>query len=285
MLKICIIIIFTQGLISAQSIKPNNFFVPENRKSFGHYLYCEKDYLRSVAELREFLKTESDDTLRFQIAKALQNLGKYSESADNFKTLFFSSLREEAKTEYFRSKYQTGNLSDFNFNTKINSYLPNNNLNQISQLTAVSMLLYEDGKIDSHQLMNEFPDSLKPPLKNFYLRKIDPGFKSPTSAAIMSAIIPGMGKIYADEVGDGITAFLAVGLLSFLAYDNFRADHDFRAWLFTGLAAYFYAGNIYGSAAAAQYYNAGIRFNFKNDVEVFINRQNLFLSDYDFWCR
>ena len=61
--------------------------------------------------------------------------------------------------------------------------------------------------------------------------------------------------------------FFSYRIFSFLAYDNFRADHDFRAWLFTGLAAYFYAGNIYGAAAAVQQYNAGIKLSFENDVK------------------
>ena len=98
----------------------------------------------------------------------------------------------------------------------------------------------------------------------------------------MSALIPGSGKIYAGEIGDGIIAAIATGLCGYLAYDNFKAKHNFRGWLFGGLSAFFYAGNIYGSAASAQIYNAGIQFDFVNDVKIYLNKKNYFTPEYEF---
>ena len=75
---------------------------------------------------------------------------------------------------------------------------------------------------------------------------------------------------------------LATGLLAFLAYDNFRADHEARAWIFTGLGAFFYAGNIYGSIASAQIFNAKIDFDFNEGLRLFLEKENYFLPQYDF---
>ena len=58
---------------------------------------------------------------------------------------------------------------------------------------------------------------------------------------------------------------LFTGVFTFLAVNNFRNDHPTRGWIFSGLAAYFYAGNIYGSAAAAQNYNAAVKFTFDTE--------------------
>jgi hypothetical protein len=81
------------------------------------------------------------------------------------------------------------------------------------------------------------------------------------------------------NITDGLTSFLVTGALTFLAVDNFKHKHNFRGWLFTGLGAFFYAGNIYGSAAAAQIFNAGIQLNFDRDVKLYFEKRNYFLPE------
>ena len=77
-------------------------------------------------------------------------------------------------------------------------------------------------------------------------------------------------------------AFLVTGVFAFLAYDNFRADHKTRAWIFTGLTTLFYGGNVYGSVTAAQIYNAKITFEFNDGLSVFLQNKNYFVPEYDF---
>jgi len=119
-------------------------------------------------------------------------------------------------------------------------------------------------------------------LISFYQQKKFPQHKSPTTAAILSTFIPGAGKIYTGEIGDGITSLIATALTTYLAISNFKADHQFRGWLFTGVAAFFYVGNIYGSAASAQIYNARIQFSFDKEVKLFFEQRNYFLPKIDF---
>ena len=85
--------------------------------------------------------------------------------------------------------------------------------------------------------------------------------------------------MYVGEWGDGIMALITTGLFAFLAYDNFRADHNTRAWIFTGLGAFFYAGNIYGSVAAAQIYNAKIAFEFEDCLNLYLEHKNYFTPE------
>ena len=49
-----------------------------------------------------------------------------------------------------------------------------------------------------------------------------------------------------------------------------------------GFAAFFYTGNIYGSVAAAQIFNARIDFEFQNGLKIFLEQENYFLPEYDF---
>ena len=73
--------------------------------------------------------------------------------------------------------------------------------------------------------------------------------KSPLLAGLMSAIVPGSGKIYAGKTGQGLITFiqnLALGLQTYEAYrrDGWKSP---RFLLYSGLFTFFYVGNIWGS--------------------------------------
>jgi TM2 domain-containing membrane protein YozV len=152
----------------------------------------------------------------------------------------------------------------------------------LKKLTTISMLYDTLFDIAKEEFLSPFDFSEQNTVSLFYDYKVKPPYKSSALAGILSAVIPGSGKIYVGEWGDGITAFLVTGLLAFLAYDNFRADHTTRAWIFTGLGAFFYAGNIYGSIASAQIFNARIDFEFNDGLKLFLEKKNYFLPEYDF---
>lgn len=80
---------------------------------------------------------------------------------------------------------------------------------------------------------------------------------SPWAAGILSAAVPGLGRVYAGKTAEGIVSFLYTAALGFTAYDFYRGAGA-RSPLFiisATLAAVFYAGNILGSATAARRIN------------------------------
>jgi TM2 domain-containing membrane protein YozV len=123
-------------------------------------------------------------------------------------------------------------------------------------------------------------------MRAFVNRKKNPDYKNPLIAAILSGIIPGAGKIYSKRYEDGLVALVLTGLFTYLGYDNLNANHDFRGWLFTSLAFGFYAGNIYGSAASVQIYNANVDYELNTDIDEYLEQNNYFLPPkIDFDCR
>lgn len=74
--------------------------------------------------------------------------------------------------------------------------------------------------------------------------------KSPAVAGMLSAVVPGLGKVYAGKPKQGIAAFLPVALMGAQAYENIRKrgiNNGFSIF-YTGLFSVFYIGNIWGSA-------------------------------------
>jgi TM2 domain-containing membrane protein YozV len=90
--------------------------------------------------------------------------------------------------------------------------------------------------------------------------------KSKTLAGAMSAIVPGSGYIYADHVGDGITAFIINGLFIAGTIVAISGEDYAVAAIVGGVGLPFYVGNIYGSANAAKKWNLAVKRELRNKV-------------------
>jgi hypothetical protein len=279
MRKIFLIVFSLQYFAFPQS-DTFNFHSPENIKLFADYLFCEKDYLRAIEEYEQVKAEFNNDTIDFKIIAAYSNLGLYEESNEYIDNMNISSafypdaylLSMKNDLISYEQPLKHKSLSSFNLSQ-------NESFNRIS----VASTLYDIQPIYSKKdFLINFDDDDQKVLSRLYEYKFDPPYRSPALAGLFSAIIPGSGKMYLGEWGDGISGLLLTGLFAFLAYDNFKNDHDTRAWIFTGIGAFFYAGNIYGSVAAAQIFNAKINFEFENGLKLFLESENYFLPDYDF---
>lgn len=81
--------------------------------------------------------------------------------------------------------------------------------------------------------------------------------KSPVLAGIMSAIVPGTGRMYAKDYVDGLFSIVFVGGAGYQSYTRFKKGgiSSLGGWIYGILASGFYVANIYGSARAATFYN------------------------------
>ena len=150
---------------------------------------------------------------------------------------------------------------------------------------------YEDALKIFSQL--DFPDEKKLSLVNFELsgidmlqenykkaneklKQIDPNFatlnqpvialgqinqkletrhpKSPLLAGLMSAIVPGAGKIYVGKPGEGIASMLATVGFGLITIENYRklGLNNFKTLFFGSIFAANYVSNIYGSVISVK---------------------------------
>ncbi len=279
----CFILVINYSL-SAQNFEPVNiFYTNESIKRFADYLFCEKDYLRAVSEYKKIVTAESD-TIIFKTALALKSIGNYEASQKHFSQIkSFSLLYDYALIEKYSIHYLTEDFNSLrNYQREFDSSSFKKEAKKIFYYSFFSedIFLFNEEEFSSY-----FDEDEKDSIKKFYLRKTMPEYKSPVLASILSALLPGAGKIYTENYTDGLFAALITGVLAYLSYDNFKADHQFRGWLFGGLSALFYAGNVYGSAASAKLFNARIDFDFNYDLQLLIKNKNYFLPQYDFICK
>ncbi len=280
MLKIFFFISLLSSLIISQEI---NFNSPQNLKLFADYLFCDKDYLRAIDEYEKYLSVFADDSIQFKIAVGYSAINDQSNAYKKFSSIkITSSFYEQSKIEMLKSLYlQNIDSSFYSFaDVLINSQSPFSN--NAYRLKNTSLLFIQNDIPEKERFLIPFENEEKNELSNFYDLKNNPPYKSEVWAGIFSTIIPGAGKIYTQEYGDGITAFILTGLFAYLAYTNFEHDHPTRAWIFTAVGAGFYAGNIYGSIASAQIFNARVNFEFDEGVKLFLEEKNYFAPTYDF---
>jgi hypothetical protein len=95
--------------------------------------------------------------------------------------------------------------------------------------------------------------------------------KSMVVGGLMSAIIPGSGKIYAGKTGEGISSLLIVGAAGATAWENYHklGLKNAKTILFGSLFAVLYIGNIYGTVFTVKLVNE--EFSHEMDTKILFN--------------
>ncbi|MCD4666047.1 MAG: hypothetical protein K8R68_12320 [Bacteroidales bacterium] len=92
--------------------------------------------------------------------------------------------------------------------------------------------------------------------------------KSPVLAGIMSAVIPGSGKIYAGKTAQGISSFIAVAGLGFVTFENHRklGSKNIKTIIFGTAFTFFYLSNIYGAVFSIKVSEVEFQDEFQNKI-------------------
>ncbi|MFT7030049.1 MAG: hypothetical protein ACJA2C_001444 [Marinoscillum sp.] len=91
-------------------------------------------------------------------------------------------------------------------------------------------------------------------LDESYRDLIDHKKKSPVIAGLMSAVIPGSGKMYNGQFGQGIMTLVTASIFGLQAYEGYRKDgiNSTPFIAFGSLFTLFHISNIYGSVVAVR---------------------------------
>ncbi|MDZ4839976.1 MAG: hypothetical protein SGJ04_08220 [Bacteroidota bacterium] len=82
--------------------------------------------------------------------------------------------------------------------------------------------------------------------------------KDPFLAGTLSAMVPGLGKVYTGEFGlaaFNLTSFIACAVPAKIAFEQ-RGTSSVAGYIFGGAAVAFYVGNVYGAVKSAKNYKA-----------------------------
>jgi hypothetical protein len=108
-----------------------------------------------------------------------------------------------------------------------------------------------------------------PALLDVYNRSLMIRRKSPVAAVTLSAVVPGMGKIYSGNWKDGLMSLLFIGVNAWQSYRGFSDDgiKSARGWAFGIIATGFYTANLFGSWKSATLYNEKQQEQIKHETQ------------------
>jgi len=250
--------------------KATDYYSAENVHKFAEYLYQEGDYVRSAKEYERYLlNLQGADEALFKIGLCYRHTGDTQKAIGFFQRItkeypksdFKFSANYQISYSYFLSgqyKESIGYIEQVLKETegekrqKLETLLAFNYLNQRQWRSASNLL-----NSVKMPLEDKITENIMLELKDCSREGINLKRKSRFLASLMSAILPGSGKIYSKQFGNGIFSFVLVGTTGLLAWDGFRENgvKSVKGWIFGSLCSVFYTGNIYGSGISVLAYN------------------------------
>lgn len=233
---------------------------------FASFLFQEGDYYRTVTQLKKsFYEGECTDT-----AQIKNLLGICYMKMDDYETalLYFDDIRETydpANDNYFITLFKIGDMQRL-----LNEYAETQRQRDIQLLGELFAERINKGTMDTDNAeINEIAEGY------FNIQK-----KNALIAVLLSAVLPGGGRIYAGRLGDGLFSMSTVILPAIAAYFYYRIDNDYLMYGASALAGLFYLGELYGAYnSAKQYFPAHKRVYYETVID---SDYSVLSPDYSF---
>ncbi len=225
----------------------NSLHTPEKIYRFGKHVFELGFYDKAEIEFNRLAATHFfNDTAKFFIDLSRIKRGKHDSP-------FLSPFKDHLKYAIDKENFESGKVgTTVKLPESINDSSLSINYLKLKILSDIYRGVFdEEDKNDIYLFGGDGSDFLLSSLE----QRIHPKKKSPLFAGILSAIVPGLGRVYTGEYGDAAASLLLTGIFGYLAYSNFRDGYMQRGFVFSLITAFFQGGNIYGSVVSASLYN------------------------------
>ncbi len=283
--KFLLMVFLTTMLLPfAAAEEPIDYYTPENVRKFADFLYEQGDYLRAAGEYQRYLfyQPQESEQIRYRIALCYRFAGQTEQAIQKFETL----LRTYPEGRYVSSAYYqigaTYFLTDqFAQSARfLRDALPHvtdaRQHAEAEQLIGLSYLMQKQWS-EAGEIFKKLRGSKVASVSqkaivyhDFAAEGAQLPNRSPFLAGVLSAVLPGAGRLYTGRFGDAFTSLFIVGLTGWQAYDGFQRDglSSVKGWTLGTLCGTFYVGNIYGSVLSARVYNRHVADEFLATLSV-----------------
>jgi hypothetical protein len=251
-----------------------DYYTKDNLLKFAAYLDEEGEYDRAIGEYLRVVAINEDSRLRdslfYRIAVAYIHLQRpatarvYSAriTSDAAASLVSQKARcLSAYCYYLEKKFDSTVVATREASTEVVDDTWNQCLVRIRIASFLQQFRWSDATVETEKAIrlsrSARNDTMLQQLYTIGLEGRNQSHKNPFLAGMLSAFLPGSGKMYAGRTWDGIVSLFFVGAAAWQAYDGYTKGGLFsvRSVAFGLLGSAFYAGNVYGSVTAARLHN------------------------------
>jgi hypothetical protein len=250
------------------------------QKRFAYYLYSQRlydDFLLQSAQIRTryTLSTVEQDSLFYCQASCLAFKGQH-ENAAGFYTQVSGTTSLGLRSRFLAAEhYCRGGNVQYARNT-MNGITADTSLVRLNDFYLASFYLFGNNV----KAFREFSAAHKAEAGffgvrwnelNAYAQRMKKAEnKSMFLAGLMSAVVPGTGKIYAGKWRQGIVSIFPLAIMGLQTWEGFAKGgiKSPRFIVFGSLFSLFYIGNIWGSALSVSVRKQEIRNEVHNEMLV-----------------
>ena len=253
------------GLLHSQNEK--NLFTPEKMKQFADHLFRQGDYPRAAAEYERFtfLTGDARDSVLFKIGLCHQFSDDHNLALEAFHRVGDASriavpdslLRLAVLYSYYQ-------LEEWG---KIKEITPAND--EEFYFYYFGHAMNSAGAVSKSFFQAVVDESLRKSLWELERARQGLTGKSPATAAVLSAFLPGLGKTYYGRTGDGLFSLGATSFSGFVSYMAFRKGRNISGLATLAMTVSFYLGTIYGSYVGAELHNQRMYLDWKTELKKF----------------
>ncbi len=254
----------------------SDYTLPGGILGFAYSLFSEGDYIRAAGEFQRFrflFPERRPDRIFLMIGMSYQRAGYFDKALEYFRLVSPSdneaenvSVYETALTFLLMEEYRQALTLIAAENPRPVSDLYNQEI-----IFAVSYLFLEQWE-EADNLLTNIETAAGLDLRRRAEIFRDFPRKSPVAAGVLSALVPGLGKMYAERWKDGLFSLAGIGAFAGLSVYNFLTEGvtSVKAWVYTALGGLFHIGNIYGAVTAARDFNSFQRQRMEEELFGFI---------------
>ena len=253
---------FAALLLSIPQLSADEESFRQNEIDFIRELFQKNRYFDCIAESRKLQNELNKTKVDYFIYSNYYLAGQYASVILNYSPelsvdeIKFPSILlvsySYLKTGFYNESYEL--LKNVNYNELPQKHIFTMFLRRVEPLLLSGEMEKIQKEITSSELFLKDSYNFMKLREELQLYAKD-GLKSPTYAAMMSALIPGLGQCYSGYPGEGLISLLAVAAAAgggFYMKDRGQKGLSNTLFFFSGL---FYTGNIYGGYKSAEFKN------------------------------
>lgn len=232
---------------------------------FGGYLLGSglmRDAITLTSSLSDDYTPAALDSMRYLKGKTLYQLQQFPEAAEALGSVGSDSPLWAASTLFGSAcLMEMGDTSEAKQRLEKFASTPEGDpYREVIALQREGVALLEGNIEEYHLWRQEVSDNFGFGEQQLLLDNVaanPPRNLKPWVAGVASAVVPGLGQIYAGNIGEGVASFLAVGACAALTATSWsRAESplNWRTITYGTIGSLLYIGNIFGSVASVKIY-------------------------------